>query len=262
METWPSALGGYITAMKAAGRASGTIRLHRHYLAELSARYDGPWKITIEDLRDVLAAHDWAPETRKSARSVYRTFYTWGHGNGYTDANPAAALETIRVPAADPRPTPEFIVRKLLRDAPPRTKFMALPAAHLGMRVAEISRVHARDYGARRLLVHGKGGKTRTAYVADDGLVEMLEAVEGWAFEGLPGRPMSPGHVCKLLSQALPDGWTGHTLRHRAATTAHDLTGNIFAVSKMLGHSQVATTQRYVAISDRAVIEAYKAAAA
>lgn len=255
-------MAGYVTAMVAANRAPKTIRLHRHYLSQLAREYASPWSVTLEDLRHVLASHGWGPESLKSARSVYRGFYRWGVESGLVGVSPAEKLDPIRVPPAAPRPTPELLVRQLLRSADARIRFMGLLAAHLGMRCAEIAVVHELDFDGRRLLVHGKGGRTRTAFVVEPELRALLSEVRGWAFSGRDGGHLTPGHVSRLLSRALPDGWTGHTLRHRAATVAHDATGDIYAVSKMLGHSQVATTQRYVAVSDRAIMAAYQAAAA
>lgn len=260
-DPWNRAVGDYLTAMTAANRAPRTRRLHRHYLAQLSRVHSSPWTVTVADLRTVMATPTWGPDARKSARSVYRGFYSWAVGSGLIQSSPAEQLEAIRVPVASPRPTPELIVRRLLQSVDERVRFMGLLAAHLGMRCAEIAVVHEQDFDGRRLLVHGKGGKTRTAFVIDVDLVELLASVRGWAFPG-PHGPMTAGHVSRLLSRALPDGWTAHTLRHRAATVAHEATGDIFAVSKMLGHSQVATTQRYVAVSDRAIMAAYAAAAA
>lgn len=261
-DPWNQAIGDYLVAMAAGNRAPKTRNLHRHYLSQLARAVPAsPWAVRLEDLREVLAAHPWGAEARKSARTVYRGFYAWAVDSGLISLSPAEKLEAIRVPPAAPRPAPEFIVRRLEAETDDRLRFMGLLAARLGMRCAEIAAVHSHDFDGRRLLVHGKGGKTRTAFVVDEDLVQLLGGVRGWAFPG-PHGPMTAGHVSRLLSRALPPGWTAHTLRHRAATVAHEATGDIFAVSKMLGHSQVATTQRYVAVSDRAVIAAYRAAAA
>jgi site-specific recombinase XerD len=37
-----------------------------------------------------------------------------------------------------------------------------------------------------------------------------------------------------------------HSLRHTFATTCYRATGDLLAVQQLLGHSSVATTQRYV----------------
>ncbi len=257
--SWDEAVGEYATAMNAANRGKGTIRLHRHKLAQLSRRHPTPWDVTLGDLRVALANDDWAPETRKSARSVYRGFYKWAHGMGYIEHSPALMLETIRVPLAEPRPAPEAIVGRALLHEDKRIRFMVMLGAFAGLRASEIASVHQSDWDGYRLLVHGKGGKERMLPIRYPMLLNYLGEVEGWAFPGRDG-PLTPGHVTRLLSRHIPGIWTAHTLRHRAATKAHDGTKDIFAVSKMLGHSRVETTQRYVRVSEDAIARAMDAA--
>lgn len=87
---WNTALALYAAAQVAAGRASGTIRLHRHYLTTLAASHRWPWAVTTMQLVAFLAVEHWRPETRKSARAAVRGFYRWGHGSGYLEDDPAA----------------------------------------------------------------------------------------------------------------------------------------------------------------------------
>lgn len=261
MDTWDAVIGEYLTAMNAANRSKGTIRLHRHKLDQLARRYSLPFAVTLTDLRAMLANDGWAPETRKSSRTVYRGFYRWAHGMGYMDEWIGEHLETVRVPVAEPRPAPELVIARLLQCGDERVCFMAMLAAYAGLRASEVAQVHESDFDGYRLLVHGKGGKQRLLPIRHAGLLACLESMRGYAFPG-PNGPMTPGHVTKLLSRALPGSWTAHTLRHRAATKAHDGTRDIFAVSKMLGHSRVETTQRYVRVGDDAIAAAMDAAAA
>lgn len=254
---WSVALSGYTTAMRAAGRAPTTIRLHHHYLGLLADRYRSPWTVTTAQLLDYLAVEHWAPETRKSARSVVRVFYRWGQGAGHIVTDPAVLLPSIRVPAGVPRPAPEHLVRQLVRHAEPRVGFMAMLAAYAGLRASEISRVHGLDLDlgltGAALTVTGKGGRVRSVPIVNEGLLERLEALgDCWAFPNGLGSHLSPGHVCKLLSRAMPDGWTAHKLRHRMATRAYAGTRDLLAVQQLLGHSRPETTQRYVLLPDDA----------
>ena len=98
---WHQALADYATALMAARRSPGTLRVHRHYLHRLRAYVPQPWRATTADLRAALAEPTWAPETVKSARSVYVRFYGWGHGEGYITPNPALRLDPVTVPAGN-----------------------------------------------------------------------------------------------------------------------------------------------------------------
>ena len=258
---WRDALAEYGTAQRAAGRAAGTIRLHRHYLTSLAQHHAAPGMVTTSHLQTFLAVDSWSPETRKSARAALCGFYRWAHAAGRLDHDPAANLPAVRVPAGVPRPTPEHLVAQLVR-RDDRIGFMAQLAAYGGLRAAEIARTHGRDLVDDTLLVHGKGGKTRVVPIALPALLERLQDVrrrDEWAFPNGLGSHISPGHVSKLLSEAMPPGWTAHTLRHRMATQAYAGTRDLLAVGAVLGHSRPETTQRYVRMPDdalRAVVHA------
>lgn len=258
---WAETMTGYMQAMQAGGRSSGTMRLHRHYLMMLAAMYARPFTVTTSQLVVFMARESWAPETRKSARTVVCGFYRWGHGMGYIDENPALRLPTVRVPSGVPRPTPEHLVRQLIhRDD--RLGFMGALAAYGGLRAGEIARVHGHDLDGDCLIVKGKGGKVREVPIVALPLLTRLEGVgDAWAFPNGYGGHLSPGHVSRLLSEAMPPGWTAHTLRHRMATTAYAGTRDLLAVGAVLGHSRPETTQRYVRMPDDALRAAVTAAA-
>lgn len=263
-QTWAGALALYATAMAAANRSPGTIRLHVHYLAQVRERHRLPWRVTTEQLQALMVERAWGPSALRSARSVFRGFYRWGHGMGHTDHDPAFVLPTVATPAPSPRPTPEAIVWALIDGTDDRISFMAQLAGLMGLRCGEIAVVHESDYvGSRlrgRLRVHGKGGKIRELPVVDGHLAHRLFAVEGWAFPNGYGSHLSAGHVSRIISAAMPVGWTGHKLRHRAATVSHTATRDLLATKEMLGHSKVDTTLAYVLMPADAVEAAMLAA--
>lgn len=49
-----------------------------------------------------------------------------------------------------------------------------------------------------------------------------------------------------------------HMLRHTAATRVLDTTGRLEVVQKVLGHSKIATTQRYAHLSDQTLLDAIR----
>jgi integrase len=259
--SWAGALVLYEAALRAANRSPNTIRLHWHYLAQLREINPRPWQVTTAQLQALMAARAWGAEARKSARTVFRSFYRWGHGAGYAAEDPALGLATVRVPAGRPRPTPEHLVRQLLRHPDARIGLMAMLAAYGGLRAGEIAVVHRRDLVGDELVVHGKGGKVRGVPIVDDRLLASLQRVDGWAFPNGLGSHLSPGHVSRLISRELPEGWTAHTLRHRCASVSYAATRDLLAVGALLGHSRPETTQRYVAMPDDALRAAARAAA-
>lgn len=260
--TWADAVRDYTTAMHAAGRSPGTIRLHRHYLRHVATYVGHPWRATTADLTTALAVRHWSPETRKSARGTIASFYRWAHGMGHIKHDPALRLPAVSVPAGQPRPAPEIVLMRALAGAGERERLMLLLAAFAGLRCSEISRVHTADLVDSTLYVHGKGGKVRTVPLLREDLAHAIRAADGWLFPGRTGGHLAPGTVVDLLSSALPDGWTGHTLRHRFASRAYAGTRDLLAVGALLGHSRPETTKRYVLMPDDALRAAVQAAAA
>ena len=259
---WGTFVGEYVTSLAAADRSPLTIRLHRHYLSVLAEHVHTPHMASTRELQALLARPGWSAETRKSCRSVLRGFFRWQVEAGYRADNPALGLAPVRVPPPVPRPAPETVVARIVRDRDSRIAFMAALAALAGLRAGEISRVHRADLLGDVLRVHGKGRRERVVPITHPALLERLERCDGWAFPGRIDGHLSPGHVSRLLSQALPDGWTAHTLRHRMATKAYAGTRDLLAVGALLGHSKPETTQRYIRLPDDALRAAMSAAAA
>lgn len=258
---WESAVGGYVRSLRAAGRSPGTVRLHRHYLHGLAARQPDPWAVTTAQLEAWLAAGRWSPETRKSARAAVSGFYRWAVRAGLLERDPAASLPAVSVPTGKPRPAPEQVLERALRLADRRERLMILLAAYAGLRCCEIARVHSSDLVGSTLYVHGKGGKVRTVPVLRDELAHAIRRADGWVFPGRTDGHLAACTVTALLSAALPEGWTGHTLRHRFATRAYAGTHDLLAVGELLGHARPETTKRYVLTPDDALRAAVIAAA-
>jgi site-specific recombinase XerD len=256
---WLEAIADFTTYLvRDLSRSPGTVRLRRNHLRRLAHRSDsGPWATTTTDLLDWLAGPGWAPESRKSTQASLRVFYAWATATGRTSYDPAQQLPAVSIPRALPRPIPDQMTRRALSDADGRERLMVLLAGYCGLRAAEIAQVNGRDLYLESLLVHGKGGHERMVPVADGELLAALRAADhapgGWLFPGRVDGHLSAGYVCRLLSRLLPGHYTGHQLRHRAATVAYETTGDLRAVQEMLGHASSRTTERYTLVSTRSL---------
>lgn len=258
-EVWGDWIDGYCVALAAQGKAPGTIRLRRWQLWRLARGLPLPDQVTVQDLEWALSG-DMAPETKRSLASALRGVYRWANKAGRTDYNPALGLDGVTVPPGMPRPTPEGILQAALEVAPPRERLMMLFAAYAGLRCCEIAKIHTSDWDGFTLRVVGKGSKVRVVPILHDELLLALGSGSGYLFP-FRGEAMTAGHVSRLLSRCLPDGWTGHTLRHRMATRSYRAHPDPFALGKVLGHSRPETTLRYVLIGDEALVAAVRAAA-
>jgi integrase/recombinase XerC len=147
-----------------------------------------------------------------------------------------------------------------------------------GLRVSEVTSLRRDDLDldGARVLVRGKGSKERRVPVSDDavlavrawladGRVHLAAHAGGPLFLNRKHKPMSPRDV-----RAMVDGYAGvllpgrrigpHTLRHSYATHLLEGGADIRAVQELLGHSSVATTQRYTHVSRARLFEAHEQA--
>ena len=261
---WGTLIDGWIAWMTAIGRPKTTQDLRRYQILYLAKSLNiEPGRLTEADLIHWFAIHDWKPETRRSYRSAVQGFFSWAATQGHLDTNPAAGIPQIKVPAAAPRPAAEIVYREALMRADPRTALMLRLAAEAGLRRAEVAQVHTRDLrgdtGRRQLLVHGKGGKQRLVPITDE-LAALIAAgpaghtlgcpSAGWLFPSDRGGHITPPTVGEMCSRALGPTTTMHQLRHRFASKAYRGTRNLRAVQELLGHANVAITERYTAVDD------------
>lgn len=245
-------LDAYVQHLRAAGRATTTVRLRRMHLERFfSWLGSDPLDATPDLLSAYMAANDWAPETRKSVRASLRGFYQWAEESERVDVDPSRRLPKVTVPQGVPHPTPSDVVADALARATDRELLMVYLAAYAGLRRAEIAGLHSRNVVGDDLVVTGKGGRTRVVPL-HPALAAGLSGRAGFIFPGRDVGHLSPDRVGRILTKLLGSGWTAHSLRHRFATRAYAAERDLLTVQQLLGHSSVATTQRYTQVPDDA----------
>jgi integrase/recombinase XerC len=254
---WIDLIELWLTWLLAGNCKPGTIKVRAHYLGNFAARYRArlPEGIDLDDLTAFVGRDGWKPETRKSARASVVSFFAWMALTGRIPRDPAAGLPPVRVPAAQPRPVPVATFADAVLRTDPRTRLILQLGRFGGLRRAEVAQAHTRDVAGRWLHVHGKGGKERRVPLHPVLLEQLRHVPEGWLFPG-PFGHLSPDHVGRLASRALPPGWTLHTCRHRAGTDMYAVRRDIRAVQEILGHASVRTTQLYVQVDDDDLVAA------
>lgn len=251
-DMWQTDLDAFVQYLHAAGRAATTIRLRRMHLERAFVWIATPPLEVVEDqLLAYLAANDWKPETRKSVRASLCGFYGWAVKTGRLTVDPSRNLPSVTVPQGVPHPTPTPIVHGALENTDDDLRLMVMLAAYAGLRRAEIAGLHSRDLDGENLRITGKGGKVRNVPAHPD-LVAALSGRAGYVFPGKIDGHLSPDWVGKRMKAALGSGWTAHSLRHRFATRAYAGERDLLTVQQLLGHSSVATTQRYTEVPDDA----------
>jgi site-specific recombinase XerD len=217
------------------------------------------------------------------------TFYRWAAADGRIDRDPslllgrpkvvnrlptvlraAEASDLMEIPAEPDQDDP--IERAVvLRD---RAILELLYGS--GLRVSEVTSLTGDDLDldGARVVVMGKGRKERRLPLSDfavgavrewlgQGRPHLATAPTGALFLNRKRKPMGPRDV-----RAMVDGYAGdllpgrrvgpHTLRHSFATHLLEGGADIRAVQELLGHSSVATTQRYTHVSRARLFDAHE----
>jgi site-specific recombinase XerD len=253
-------LAGFVDWLKAGGVSPGTVKVRSRYIAHFLRANPDPSKATPADVAAYLSTPGWKPETRRSARASIRVFFHWALDAELITNDPTKGIRPVQVPRSLPRPAPESAVAAALLGEDADTVLAVLLAAYAGLRRAEIAGLHSDDIDAVSLRVTGKGGHQRRipmhALLAAP--LKAAKARGGWVFPSpvFKGRHVDPDYIGKRLKRALPEGYSGHTLRHRFGTVVYRNTHDLRATQELLGHSSVATTQRYVEVSDDSLLAA------
>jgi site-specific recombinase XerD len=126
-----------------------------------------------------------------------------------------------------------------------------------GLRCCEVARLRWSDVDMIDGTIHvtGKGNKERVLEVGP-AVRRSLAAIDHpgpFVFVNRGGRPYTPCRVSQLVNEHLRKcaaGCTAHQLRHRFATRAlSEAAGDITIVRDLLGHSTVAVTEIYAAVT-------------
>lgn len=268
------------------GLSPQTVRAYRSHL-EAYARWcekehvEG-LRVSVAELRGYLGDRQRlgdAPRTLAAHLSAIRSLYRWLNIEEIIDKDPAAALQSPKLPSTLPIVLSTSQL-DLLFDAVDgstpggvRDGTMLELLIASGARISELARLCLNDFDrshqALRLL--GKGSKERIVPLynkAFDSLdiyvrqarLALLEKAHcsqsdtNRLFISDRGRPMDAAALRRrfdlLVRKAgLPAGITPHTMRHTYATELLEGGADLRSVQELLGHSSLSTTQIYTHVS-------------
>jgi len=137
-----------------------------------------------------------------------------------------------------------------------------------GLRASELCDLDIRDTAGYQILVRcGKGEKARTvplthgAYETIAAYIQERGTQPGPLFQTVMGkkirRQLLSKIVAKYAKKAGIEGVTTHTLRHACATHLLDQGADLRLIQEVLGHSSIASTQRYTHLSSNKMQEMF-----
>lgn len=244
-------------------------------------------KISTNDLRPFLGwLHDRGLK-KNSLRmkvSAVKSFFKFCHKRDYISKNPATMLHTTK----KDKKLPSFLVEKEVDNMfaqfdssdPIGARNLALCELiySAGLRINEALQINAGSINlkSRVIKVLGKGSKERIvpfgskAQEALENYLQLRHALlkdisENALFLTKHGKRLSHSSAYKMVNSAMK-GITEskqkspHVLRHSFATHLLDNGADIKAVSDLLGHASLSTTQVYTHVSIERLKEAYQKA--
>lgn len=236
----------FATHLRAASKTPRTIRDYTYFCAKADELLPYGLDCATEDeLRAWLWRGEYAPASRALRYAALSAFFRWAVAAEYLDFDPMLKIDRPKVRAGVPRVATDDIARMVLTEAKEPHRLHARLAAYAGARCIEILRLRREDITADYITLHGKGDKDRQV---------PTHPVIWAAVKDLPPGPITDLPDAKAVSNrfsrycATHYGITFslHRLRGWFATTAYNATKDARAIQVLLGHSDLATTTRYI----------------
>lgn len=218
--------------------------------------------------RAYLAHLDASGYSRRSTSrkaSAVRSFYADAGRRGNVESNPFDGVARIKLDKPLPHALPTRAVVggiEAIDTSTPvgmRDRALIEMLYATGMRITELTSLTVKDAGRDMLTVVGKGEKTRRIPVGrpardavrryvEDGRPRLVGVGAGEAlWVGARGAPLGQRGVRRVVKSRLAT--FPHALRHSFATHLLEGGADLRAVQDLLGHTDLATTQIYTAIT-------------
>lgn len=221
--------------------------------------------------------------TRTLARrlSSLRNFLAWCVDRGDLPSNPAALVDTPKLPALLPEVLTQDEIIRLLNAPDPTGKLGLRDRAMLellyaaGMRVSELIELQPLDLDLQRgvVKIFGKGSKERLVPLHDAAVMRMADylrdvrplftPVEDRVFLNRSGTGLSRQGVWKLVKRyALEAGIrkaiSPHTFRHSFATHLLEGGADLRSVQILLGHADMNATELYTHVQSERLLQIHR----
>ena len=245
---------------------------------------DGVRRTILRRYLAYLTTREYARRSIARKAAALRRYFKWLVRAGHLPTDPTLGLQARGGDGRLPRVLERRDLDELLDGATPedepdwrrRRDDAVLEVLYgSGLRVGELCGLDlaALDLDRSAVTVLGKGAKERRVPLSNPA----IQALRSWlrvrrevvpddvvSVRGRPilfanerGRPLTPRDVRRILDRRSPSPTHPHALRHSFATHLLDGGADLRAVQELLGHADVATTQRYTHVSRERLRAAY-----
>lgn len=198
------------------------------------------------ELRAWLWRGDLKPSSRVVIYAALKGFFTWAVDAGIFAFAPSEKLIRPRVREGVPRVATDELVRLVLTEAKEPFRLWATIAAYSGARCIEIHRLCREDITEQTVILRGKGDKDRSV-PTHPALWKAVKDLPPGPVTDMPDEQAISNRFTRYCRTRWDLTLSLHRLRGWFATTAYNATKDPRAVQVLLGHSNLATTTRYIA---------------
>ncbi|OCL28774.1 hypothetical protein U472_00140 [Orenia metallireducens] len=221
-------------------------------------------EVRLEDLQDFsnfLEEKGLADSTRARKLSAIKSLFSFANKIGYLYYNVGTPIQTPKVKnrLGEKILSEEEIFRMLANTKNQRNYVLIRLMYVSGARVSEICSLKWRDAQIHKdagvLNIFGKGGKTRTVFLSPKTWEELIKLKkeanqDDPIFESQKGGHLDPSAAYRIVKKVAKKAGidkevSPHWLRHAHASHALDKGVAPHVVRDTLGHSSIATTNRY-----------------
>lgn len=209
--------------------------------------------------------------------SAVKSFFKYLRKKGILLNNPAKTIATPKKEKTLPSYLTKTEMEKLFNEVLPETTPQVVCLFELlygcGLRISEALNLKVKDVdlASNQIKVQGKGNRERIVPLgskAKNALMEFLKIRNKqceYIFTSKSGDKLNPAVAYRMIRKEISKvsdvkKKSPHTLRHTFATHLLDNGADLKAVSEMLGHRSLATTQIYTHLSVERLKKAYKLA--
>jgi len=242
------------------GHSARTVEAYSRVLSDFLGRVN-PNVCTIHELYGYVSEkRKLSANTRNLTIATLKSFFKWMVRFEYRKDNPAVNLERVKPDKKLPRCMREEDFSLMLKKAKPKLRVMIVLGFRAGLRLSEILNLKVGDFVAdKRVLVvrKGKGSKERWLPLCSEVATSLyifiktertFSGPDEHIFLTNRGNPFTRNcfyTLWRTLMKKCGLKYNPHALRHGFGTEGLKRTGDLKAVSEMMGHSSVGPTQIY-----------------
>jgi site-specific recombinase XerD len=246
-------------------------------LADAPAQVD---RLILRRYLAYLGTRSYAKRSIARKASALRRYFSWARRTGLVEIDPAVALSAPsgegRLPRVLDGPELQTLLEPIeIDESEPlwrrrRNDALLEVLYGSGLRVSELCNLDIDSVDIKRsvVTVWGKGGKERRVPMS----LAAIETVRDWLklrpevvgeasgvalFLNAHGNRLGTRDVRRVLDERSVNPTHPHALRHTYATHLLDGGADLRSVQELLGHSDVATTQRYTHVSKERLRSVY-----